>query len=205
MKLIVGRLFDPRRVAVHMMAHQIFDGDGIFLHKQGNRMKEAGLSYKDYSTPSSADVLLNAYRRFLQRAAIITRQFGEISCSNAVVGTEKYGDDAPRSEMLDRYNTHTVHCPTCLAALKKARVTKGRLHAFKMALYSAFGVSTILTMYTYSFKKSFPLVPAAFIRLLTTTTGLTGLFSVIVNWLGNRLDQQIYSFLFVDYIHADKH
>jgi Pheophorbide a oxygenase len=72
-KMIIGKMYDPRRVAGHMISHSIFDGDGIFLHKQGNRMQKAGLSFKDYSTPSSSDVLLNAYRRFLDKAASITR------------------------------------------------------------------------------------------------------------------------------------
>ena len=204
-RFMVGNLFDPRRVAGHMISHKIFDGDGIFLHKQGNRMKEAGLSYKDYSTPSSADVMLNAYRRFLQSAAGITRTAGEQACANAVIGTGNYGDDAPRSELLDRYNTHTVHCPTCLTALTQTRIAKKRLAVLQSALYGASGVSAMVTVYTLALKASHWLVPAALVRLLATATALTCVSSYLANRLEHKLGKQINSFLFEDYVHADKH
>lgn len=209
-RFMVWKMFDTRSVAGHMISHRIFDGDGIFLHMQGNRMKEAGLSYRDYSTPSSADVMLNAYRRYMQRAASVTRDVlannnGE-ETANAVVGTGNYGADAPRSEMLDRYNTHTVHCPTCRAALTQTRVAKQRLAVLQSALYGAFGVSAMLTPYAMILKASQHwLVPAALIRWLVLATALTGVSSYWANRLERKLGQQINSFLFEDYVHADKH
>jgi hypothetical protein len=104
-------------------------------------MKEFSLTFRDYSTPSSADVLLNAYRRFLDTAATKTRNAGLASVADAVVGTGNYGDDAPRSEMLDRYNTHTVNCPVCLTTLKKARRSMSRIQALKTAMLGAAGAS----------------------------------------------------------------
>jgi hypothetical protein len=110
-----------------MMAHNFFDGDGIFLHKQGNRMKVADLTYKDYSTPASADVLLKQYRRFLDTAAKETRKVGLDSIADAAVGTESYGDDAQRSELLDWYNAHTTKCSVCMKSLQKARRKKSHV------------------------------------------------------------------------------
>lgn len=78
----------------HMMSHSIFDGDGIFLHKQGNRMKNANLSFRDYSTPSSADISLNAYRRFLDQMAQKTRDTNHEAIAESVMGSSAYGDDA---------------------------------------------------------------------------------------------------------------
>lgn len=48
----------PGTVADHMLSHLIFDGDGIFLHYQGQRMAERGLSFRDYFTPTSAGALV---------------------------------------------------------------------------------------------------------------------------------------------------
>jgi pheophorbide a oxygenase len=131
-KLLLQKALRPSRVAGHMLNHRIFDGDGIFLHKQGNRMDTNRLTYRDYSTPSSADLLLNAYRRYLDQAAARSSDPVAAASVHAAEGgggasTVVYDDTAPRSVLLDRYFSHTVHCPTCREALRRTQRTKQRL------------------------------------------------------------------------------
>ena len=179
----------------HGFAHQIFDGDGIFLHYQGNRMKAADLTFRDYSTPSSCDVLLNAYRRFLDSAA---RNTPDKQISSAVVGTGMYGQGLLRSEMLDRYNTHTKHCPDCLRALQRTRQARARNDIATTALIGSAGASTVI-----SFLSS--LAPAR--RLTLLSAGVGGALWIAVKLLllrEKKLAKKVQSFLFEDYVHADK-
>ncbi len=199
------KLFDPRRAAGHMITHEIFDGDGIFLHKQGNRMKQAGLSFRDYSTPSSADALLNAYRRLIDTIASKTRETGLEDIADAVVGSAEYGDDAPRSEMLDRYNTHTVNCPTCSTALKKTQAKKRRNKVLQTTLQGATGASltglaTLVAITRVATVASAP-------RLIGIVAGMatvTCLGAIGASRSEGKLDKEINQFLFEDYVHADK-
>ena len=179
----------------HGFAHQIFDGDGIFLHYQGNRMKAADLTFRDYSTPSSCDVLLNAYRRFLDSAA---RNTPDKQISSAVVGTGMYGQDLLRSEMLDRYNTHTKHCPDCLRALQRTRQARARNDIATTALIGSAGASTVISVLS-------SLAPAR--RLTLLSAGVGGALWVAVKLLllrEKKLAKKVQSFLFEDYVHADK-
>jgi hypothetical protein len=214
-RMALAKLFDPRRVAGHMIAHRIFDGDGIFLHKQGNRMKEAALTYRDYSTPSSADVLLNSYRRFLDAAAKQTlatasadsdhdRQVTAKLAATAVVASEEaYGDDASLSEMLDRYNTQPVFCPTCSAALRQTRKTKARLTVLKTALQGATASTFLSFAAPLLFWDRLPF-RLALLASLTTASGVALLSSFLAHRWEKKLDRKINSFLFEDYIHAEK-
>ena len=200
------KLFDPRRASGHMMSHKIFDGDGIFLHKQGNRMKKAGLTFRDYSTPSSADVLLNAYRRFLDTIASKTREAGLDEIANAVVGSAEYGDDSPRSEMLDRYNTHTVNCKICLTALKQTRAKKTRVKVLQTALQGATGASltALATLVVVTRVVATVSMTPGLIRTVAGMAAATCLGSVVAARAETKLDKEINQFLFEDYVHAEK-
>ncbi|KAJ1639791.1 hypothetical protein T492DRAFT_934422, partial [Pavlovales sp. CCMP2436] len=66
------RLVEDGIVNSHMALSTIFDGDGIFLHKQGERMQAAGLTPADYFTPTSDDMLVRRYRTWLARAVLRT-------------------------------------------------------------------------------------------------------------------------------------
>jgi phenylpropionate dioxygenase-like ring-hydroxylating dioxygenase large terminal subunit len=203
---LVKKLFDPRRAAGHMITHKIFDGDGIFLHKQGNRMKQAGLSFRDYSTPSSADALLNAYRRFIDIIASKTRETGLEDIADAVVGSAEYGDDAPRSEMLDRYNTHTIKCPQCMTALRQTRAKKTRVRILQTALQGATGTSltALTTLVAVTRFATVSLTPGV-IRTVAGMAAATCLGSIATAHAEKRLDKDINQFLFEDYVHAEKH
>jgi len=189
----------------HMMAHKIFDGDGIFLHKQGNRMKVADLTYKDYSTPASADVLLNQYRRFLDAAAKETRKVGLDSIADAAVGTKSYGDDAQRSELLDRYNTHTAKCSVCMKSLQKARRKKATIERLQTAFQGATGsgiaaLGTLAALRRLS-SVALPSVLFGYVAV-ASCAGFAGSF--LSSAMKRRTEKTINGFLFEDYVHADK-
>jgi len=189
----------------HMFAHQIFDGDGIFLHKQGNRMKVADLSFRDYSTPASADILLNSYRRFLDAAATKTREAGLESFADAVVGTKSYGDDAPRRELLDRYNTHTSKCSVCMKSLQKARRQESRLQGLQTALQGATGsgIAALATL-TAIRRLSSVVVPQALFGYVAMASAAGFAGSFLTSSMKRSTEKTINGFLFEDYIHAEK-
>jgi len=102
--------------------HTIFDGDAVFLRKQAGRMAMSGKSFRDYSTPGSSDVILNAYRRYLEHVSQISKNMGHESSAEAVTSNaEVYenADSTPRSVLLDRFSSHTVHCSVCQKALRR--------------------------------------------------------------------------------------
>lgn len=200
---IMKKVFNPNNPYMHMINHEIFDGDGIFLHKQGNRMKVANLSYKDYSTPSSADILLNAYRRYLGQAARQTKQMGLEDVANAIVGENNYGNDLSRSVMLDRYNTHTKNCPVCRNALKKKRKQKGRVAVLQTALQGSVGASTLALAVSLVSPIDICKVPST--RL---ASAMAAVITVTASWMTGKyigkLEKDIEKFIFQDYIHAEK-
>lgn len=203
----------------HMLAHQIFDGDGIFLNKQGDRMRRAEATYKNYNTPASADLLVNAFRRWLDKSADNTRAAGQEQASSAATGgnIDTYNDNRPRSELLDRYASHTAKCQICLAALKEMKEKRDRLSVLSTALTGATGASGVLLVCT-SICLLFTrvLVKDLAWRGLVVRSTLPGMLSTVLacaaSWLGVKkivkqrmgLDAEIQKFYFEDYIHAEK-
>ncbi|CAB9530575.1 Pheophorbide a oxygenase [Seminavis robusta] len=204
MKRILQNFFAGERG--HLASHSIFDGDGIFLHKQGNRMKQAKKSYQDYSTPSSADILLNAYRRWLDQVAQKTRANGLDAVSQSVVGSNAYAadDDTARSLLLDRYNTHTKDCPLCLASLQKKRRQNARLQVLQTALQGATGASMTLFLVALAAAQASGVRLAPLLRALGFATAGTFGGSLWSRQQQEKLDKKINSFIFEDYIHAEK-
>lgn len=130
----------------HLLSHSIFDGDGIFLNKQGDRMRRAKLTPKDYHTPTSADIMVNAFRRWLDKAVEGTRAAGKEQAASAASGDNKdvYKDNRPRAELLDRYLTHTASCSICQTELKSLKDKRRRLSVLSTALIGATGASGVL-------------------------------------------------------------
>lgn len=221
---VLTRLFDPRKVRGHLIGHSIFDGDGIFLHKQGNRMRQANVTYREYSTPSSADVLLNAYRRWMDRLAettILQATSDSDADANtlararaiaqAVVGTNAYGGDLERSVLLDRYNTHTKSCPTCKAALRSARRRRALWSTAQTALLGAAGASVAAWAVLLAIVPAAAATaasPASTAVRLAMWTKLLAVWATLAAYLTGRsvesTDQRIQQFLFEDYVHAEK-
>lgn len=202
----------------HMIAHRIFDGDGIFLHKQGDRMRRSKLTYHDYHTPTSSDAIVNAYRRWLDRAASVTKSVGEESAAVASTGGGSYHDDLARSEMLDRYTSHTAHCKICLVALKQLEDKRDETRMISTALLGASGASSVLTISPAIFLVFSRLVARSSQATVTATrAGISVMLSCFLTAIGcffaarmarkkvAVLENDIKPFYFEDYIHAEKH
>ncbi len=82
-------------------------------------MKRANLKHGDYCTPTSADIMVNAFRRWPDKAAEMTRANGAVQATRVVLGDDEdvYKIKHTRAELLDRYASHTEKCNICLAAL----------------------------------------------------------------------------------------
>mmetsp|Transcript_44318 Transcript_44318/g.93103 ORF Transcript_44318/g.93103 Transcript_44318/m.93103 type:complete len:597 (+) Transcript_44318:75-1865(+) len=202
--MVFARLFTP--VFSHLISHKIFDGDGIFLHKQGDRMARSGLSFKDYDTPSSADVMVNKFRRYGDAAAKRTRELGLDTLAETVAPTSGYDDSLLRSEMLDRYESHTKNCRICTEALEKARTKKRRLAIFEMALIGAAGASSMtlagslgLFLMSSTVKVPSMLVKGAAGATLSCIGGCK-----LISKMKPKVEKEINQFLFEDYVHAEK-
>lgn len=203
-KAIIGRLFKPGSVRSHMMSHAIFDGDGIFLHKQGDRMRRAGLTYRDYETPSSADVLLNAFRRFLDSSS---KQAADRGATNALesVGFRNYFDDEARSVLLDRYESHTVNCEICTEALESCRRRRDRYAILSTALAGAAGtsVTAFMALATVALSGGVSVAPIL-LRVAALSAVSTSAGSGVAARAAKKQNAESEKFLFEDYVHADK-
>ncbi|KAL7457120.1 hypothetical protein ACHAWC_008591 [Mediolabrus comicus] len=197
-RAMLAKLFNPATSRAHLLSHSIFDGDGIFLNYQGNRMYENGLTFRDYSTPSSADVLLNAYRRYLDSAAKLSTKAAAKAVSYQ--SNDAYGDDdITRAMMLDRYNSHTKHCAVCQKELGRYEKKRGVVATLKTALVGAGGASAAALIGALFVGLPVAVARAAAISSVTSTLGFTAL-----SRKETALERKIQSFKFEDYIHAEK-
>ena len=244
----------------HMIAHQIFDGDGIFLNKQGDRMRRSHLNFRQYQTPTSSDLMVNRYRRWLEKVADLTLTEEEVdaqivnstnSATNGDVslsrkravmaatgscgdrdddGVAAYVDNRARSDMLDRYTSHTSKCQICLDALQSLKERQQKLGIAKTALIGASGASATLCLSTVFFSVLYSTFMAltrlrqggavekgAIISSKMVVAATTAIFSTAIatigSWIGSKeiiakqtkTAQEIQQFYFEDYVHAEKH
>lgn len=191
----------------HMFAHKIFDGDGIFLHKQGDRMQRDGLTYMNYNTPGSADIMVNAFRRYVNAAAKKTKEVGEPSMADSVMPPpiNGYNDNLPRSVMLDRYESHTKHCKLCSAALKTKEKRYQVISTAHNACVGGIGASsTALVAIVFLSVASQVTVSAAITRAAAALVLFTSGISTLLSKYKAKLYDQIREFKFEDYIPAEK-
>jgi len=208
-KRVMKRLFIPTSSRSHMMNHQIFDGDGIFLNKQGDRMRRSDSTFKDYFTPTNSDVLVTAFRRYLDRAARKTKEVGHTLASSTVstLGSdnrEHYVDNNDRARLLDRYESHTAHCPVCSKALEKSKRWYKRWCLVQTAFVGAAGSCTTVLTATAAVSLFGVSVPA----ILIPTSGTASVLSIVGAAVADRIQKFYFDrsqkFYFEDYIHAEK-
>jgi pheophorbide a oxygenase len=201
-KKIFGLIFTP--VYFHQMSHKIFDGDGIFLRMQGDRMQREGLTFRDYKTPTSADLLVNAFRRYVNTADKLTRKAGKASMADVASSTMAYGDNLSREEMLDRYHSHTKNCKICSTALKKKETNKSRFKIAQSITNGGIGASSATLLMMLGLATSEVAVPTAVLRVVASVFLGSISASVGLSKLNTMNDKAIQQFMFEDYIHADK-
>jgi pheophorbide a oxygenase len=201
--LVLKFVFTPE--FIHQQMHKIFDGDGIFLRMQGDRMQREGLTFRDYKTPTSADVLVNAFRRYIHNASRLTKKEGKDRIAEAAYSETGYGNVISREEMLDRYHSHTKNCKICSAALERRQSKKKRIQLAKTILNGGIGASstTLLTILGLLYSGEVA-APAAVLRVTSKVLLACVGSSVVLSKLDSKNDKAIQQFMFEDYIHADK-
>lgn len=143
---IQRKLLDPTTVRTHMFIHDMFDSDGAFLQLQGDRMKRSDLTYKDYSTPSSADLMVTAYRQYMEDAVKKTNEDPrKDTLANSVRIADLPPGMDPQPVLLDR-QSHTQSCRVCQAALKKTQRLHKRLEVLLTAFVGASGASSVMAL-----------------------------------------------------------
>jgi pheophorbide a oxygenase len=205
--------------AGHMIAHAIFDGDGIFLNMQGDRMKRSNLKHGDYHTPTSADIMVNAFRRWLDKAVDMTRAAGSEQAASVALGDgeDVYKNKRTRAELLDRYMSHTAKCKMCLAALKTLTAKRDRLSLASTALLGATGASGLLLVCTSMFlifttvlirepSHRHTIAKVACTAICSSLLAAAASFAGVKETAKQRavLDKEIQQFYFEDYIHSEK-
>ena len=195
-------------------------GRGQYGHKKNkDKEKSPSLSYRDYQTPSSADVLVNAFRRYVTLSVKKDDDNDDIndtindSIIDSVQPTKvKYDtDNIPRSKILDRYESHTKNCPLCRNALKKGRQREKILNVVHTALIGSTGASFIvsfiscITASTTSSTADLVGISKMIAKIAFGVMIVTGGSAFGISKLQQIVKDYNQQFIFVDYIHADKH
>lgn len=199
-------------------------GRGQYGHKKNkDKEKSPSLSYRDYQTPSSADVLVNAFRRYVTLSVKkdddsdnddINNNTIDDSIIDSVQPTKvKYDtDNIPRSKILDRYESHTKNCPLCRNALKKGRQREKILSVLHTALIGSTGasfiisfISSVITASTTSSTAAFVGISKMIAKIAFGAMLVTGGSAFGISKLQQIVRDYNQQFIFVDYIHADKH
>ncbi|KAG2490582.1 hypothetical protein HYH03_010976 [Edaphochlamys debaryana] len=160
--------------------HPVFDGDTPFLHVQERALLSHGNDWhRHYYMPAPADRSVIAARRWLE-------EFG------GAVPTCEPGTPMPaqmtKRQTIDRYSQHTAHCRHCSEALRNTE--RG------MAAAAVAGVVAAVWLVARALVGAPLLAPA-------TALGAAAVAgcALLVRALAGLREQ----FVYVDYVHADKH
>ena len=111
-RLLIG--LRPRWLQ-HIGNHKVLEDDQVFLHWQERVLERAGGSpavERSFFMPTTADVYVAALHRWL----------------NANGGEPFAGQSLPPRQsttaLMDRYNSHTIHCRSCSSALRRIRAAR---------------------------------------------------------------------------------
>ncbi|KAK9908684.1 hypothetical protein WJX75_001402 [Coccomyxa subellipsoidea] len=185
MPLIAQLIFKYRpRWESHCFTHLVFDGDSKILHMQERLLAETSRNgesswRKNYYMPAQADRLVAAFRKWLDER-------GGGGPPTRLPAQLPPLDD--RQEVyLDRYDTHTRHCPSCLGAVK--RFERLRIAAVAAGVFCLLGLSSALGR---------GLKPLSPIPLAIAAGALVCLAACLV--VGRLLKR----FFFVGYNHSEK-
>jgi pheophorbide a oxygenase len=198
--------FEPASVHSHMLSHVIFDGDSIFLPKQGERMRRSGKSFRNYDQSYSADLLVNAFRRYLDVAAKKSLDRGHVLAA-ASVSPDNYLDNEPREVLLDRYEGHTKHCKICQEGLRECKQREALWNVAATALIGAAGASSsalVAALISSAVLGPASAVPLAIWQVLGVSTVFTTAGSVVADRKKRKVKKEVDKFLFEDYVHAEK-
>ncbi|KAK9793004.1 hypothetical protein WJX73_007911 [Symbiochloris irregularis] len=98
------------RWRAHLNQNEVLDGDNVFLHMQDNTLaQQEGPALQRYFIPAQADVAVRCVRQWFSSHA---------EALPWAAGSSRLPPSASREQLLDRFNSHTTQCPSCMMAFK---------------------------------------------------------------------------------------
>lgn len=93
----------------HLQIHDVLDGDNVFLRGVQRELPEPA-EWKNKFLPLTSNC---------DKFIVWVREWMDKYRDDMPWGSEKHPlPDVPRSAMLERYNSHVVHCKSCMRAFK---------------------------------------------------------------------------------------
>ncbi|KAK9843752.1 hypothetical protein WJX81_004916 [Elliptochloris bilobata] len=167
------------RWAGHFGQHAVLDGDNVFLHVQDCELRRLGGQWqRHYYLPTSMDAAVTAARRWFSGAPVPWPPGAEAAAASAPA--------LSRRELLDRFDSHTVHCASCSRAFKAS--TTAQWAAAALACACLLAASAL-----FGAGRRLP-APDLALALVGAALSVAGAFAA--RWLVQR-------FVFVDYVHAE--
>ncbi|XP_024032004.1 protochlorophyllide-dependent translocon component 52, chloroplastic [Morus notabilis] len=163
----------------HLGQNTILDSDLYLLHVEERKIQESGSAqwHKTCFLPTKADALVLGFRKWFNKYA-----GGQVDWRGKYSGA--LPPSPPREQLMDRYWSHVVNCPSCAAAYKGLNILKVVLQLVSVALI---GILAITTLGETSMAKR------------TTMVSLAVLCFAASKWLARFVYK---NFHFHDYIHA---
>eukprot|EP00210_Caulerpa_lentillifera_P009378 g8940.t1 len=172
---------------------KVFDGDTVLLHGLDEKLKACGTDFKHnkrFFTPTSADLLSNAFRKWFENEGNYGAAYG--SHKSIKIGLK----DIRKEQLFDRYELHIKHCKVCSQAL----LTINRIVSFFKFLFVTsvvIGSHFLLKNHT-GVSCSLKTVFKSFHFLLACLLAMISAVGVLV--IDNKI---LPHFRFMDHVHAD--
>eukprot|EP00210_Caulerpa_lentillifera_P001790 g1720.t1 len=188
---IFQRTLSPiANMSFHLILLSIIDSDILITSAQGRKTSVQGFnSSRDFYTPTNADILIMAFRKWFENEGNHGAAFG----GDQPIDQNQY---ITREQVLNRYESHTKHCKTCSSALKIVeRLIPGLKFLRLIAVFA--GTALIYKLFnagpvsTVSVLKNAPIIVSVLALVLST----------VAVFLLTKLRAQFYH---IDYVFADK-
>lgn len=154
--LVISQQWDTRLTLMNRLstpewlAHLIFmvagDGDIVLLKEQEELLPRVPRGWREFYMPTKADTMVSLWRQWLDRFAGSPNSNPYMLAPAQQQGGEGVAaSPAARQELLDRFNQHVRHCPSCTGAMRNFgalawAAAGGALLCAQLALLSALGL-----------------------------------------------------------------
>ncbi|KAK9812601.1 hypothetical protein WJX72_000303 [[Myrmecia] bisecta] len=180
LKLAAFQSVGPFRFLSHFGQHEVLDGDSILIHVQDHELHRSRADWsKRYYLPTAMDTAVVGLRRWLADKAGGGPEWPE--------GAEWAPQDMRREVLLDRYNQHTKHCPSCSQALRVFTALQ-TLAAAACALLLVAAAARL---------------GAGRAQLVSWSMAALGGAALALAAVARALHRLCRKFVFVDYVHAE--
>ncbi|KAM6554996.1 hypothetical protein CsatB_015758 [Cannabis sativa] len=122
----------------HMDTNIIFDSDLSLLQVEEHRIMDVGRGpwHKEFFVPTKSDAPIIAFRNWLNKYG-----GGQVDWKGKFT-TTTLPPTPPREQLMDRYWSHVVNCPSCSGAHKGLKVLEVVLQVMSIALIGYAAVAT---------------------------------------------------------------